>query len=317
MEDFDFSTEQNNTGIEQKNVQKEISGMQNVSDSSQTADDGAPNPQNNIVNTKQNIAPQIPNDEAPFIVLCGPPSSGKTMVLKCLASHLYGSRHSIMANRTLLNTPEYQENCNLFESIIGETNTPMPNTVNYLMADILDNLGNVKAHFLEAPGEDFFSLTDTASEPNRQFKGYMDQVAQITTGNPRKVIYIIILDLDSTISLRNDPNTRIKYEQKMERLYSNYVLNHPSRVILLYNKVDKAQNGLWANANGCFNHKAILNDAKRNYPNLFFTRKFLFWDIDNYKFLPFCTGSYPDDGTYTAAGPTYSETLWKEISKLW
>ena len=33
--------------------------------------------------------PQIPGDNAPFIVLCGPPASGKSMVLKSLASYLY------------------------------------------------------------------------------------------------------------------------------------------------------------------------------------------------------------------------------------
>ena len=32
-----------------------------------------------------NVQPQSPGDTAPFIVLCGPPTSGKSMVLKSLA----------------------------------------------------------------------------------------------------------------------------------------------------------------------------------------------------------------------------------------
>lgn len=286
---------------------------------------------NNIDNTPANSTPnptphqvrpqpQIPSDSAPFIVLCGPPASGKSMVLKSLASYLYssGSGYAIAANKTLLNTAKYQEDCDYFDSIIGDRDSRMPNTVDYLMADIIDKNGNVIAHFLEAPGEDFFSLNNAEKEPNIQFKGYLEKVAQTTEDKPRKVIYIILLDLDSTTSFRNNPGLREKYEKKMLKLYNRFVLHHPSRVILLYNKVDLPSQGLWANANGCSNLSAVLNNARQNYPKLFFKRKFLFWDIEDYTFLPFCTGSYPDDGGYTASGPAYPSALWKEITKqLW
>ena len=264
--------------------------------------------------------PQIPGDMAPFIVLCGPPASGKSMVLKSLASYLYqsGLGYTIAANTTLLNTAKYQEDCAYFDSIIGDPDTRMPNTVDYLMADIIDNGGNVVAHFLEAPGEDFFSLNNAAQEPNIQFKGYLEKVAQISSDKPRKVIYIMLLDLDSATSFRNNPSLRDKYEKKMTKLYNRFVLHHPSRVILLYNKVDIPRQGKWANSNGCSNPKAVIEDAQQNYPHLFFKKKFLFWDIENYSFLPFCTGSYPDDGSYTASGPAYPAALWKEITKqLW
>ena len=229
-----------------------------------------------------NVQPQIPGDTAPFIVLCGPPTSGKSMVLKSLAYFLYqsaGLGYTIAANKTLLNTAKYQEDCDYFDQIIGMPDTKMPNTVDYLLADILDNNANVVAHFLEAPGEDFFSLSNPALEPNRQFKGYMEKVAQITPTKNRKVIYIILLDLDSPTSFRNDATLRDKYEKKMINLYNRFVLHHPSRVILLYNKVDLPHNGKWANANGCSNLPAVLSDAKINYPHLFFTKRFLFWDI--------------------------------------
>lgn len=265
--------------------------------------------------------PQIPGDMAPFIVLCGPPESGKSMVLKSLASYLYksGLGYTIAANTTLLNTAKYQEDCAYFDSIIGDPDTRMPNTVDYLMADIIDKGGNVVAHFLEAPGEDFFSLDNASQEPNIQFKGYLEKVAQTSSdAKPRKVIYVMLLDLDSTTSFRNNPSLRDKYEKKMIKLYNRFVLHHPSRVILLYNKVDIPRQGLWANSSGCSNPNAVIADAQLNYPQLFFKKKFLFWDIENYSFLPFCTGSYPDDGSYTASGPAYPAALWKEITKqLW
>lgn len=273
----------------------------------------------NVENTSSSFVPQIPGGSAPFIVLCGPPASGKSMVLKSLASYLYqsGTGYSIKANRTLLNSAKYQDDCEYFDSIIGDPNTKMPNTVDYLLADIFDKHGNVKAHFLEAPGEDFFSLMGQANEPNIPFKGYLDKIAQVDIQKPRKVIYIILLDLDSDTSFRNNQMLRQKYEQKMTKLYNTYVLNHPSKVVLLYNKVDIPMGGLWANANGCFNKEAILKDAKRNYPNLFFSRKFLFWEIEDFAFQTYCTGSYPLEGGYTASGPAYPSALWKEIVKQW
>ncbi|GAB6865779.1 MULTISPECIES: ATP-binding protein [Bacteroidaceae] len=270
--------------------------------------------------TSPNVQPQIPSDSAPFVVLCGPPASGKSMVLKSLASYLYksGLGYTISANTTLLNTEKYQVDCRDFEEIIAKTDEKMPNTVDYLLADIIDGRGNVVAHFLEAPGEDFFNLTKSLQEPNIPFKNYLDKIAQITPNKQRKVVYIILLDLDSTPSFRNNPALRMKYEQKMINLYNRYVLHHPSKVILLYNKVDLPQNGLWANTSGVSNLSAIFANAKEFYPNLFFKKRFLFWDIENYTFLPFCTGTYPDDGSsYTASGPVYPASLWEKIVKLW
>lgn len=274
----------------------------------------------NQYSTPTSASPQIPSDSAPFIVLCGPPASGKSMILKSLANYLYHSElgYTISANVTLLNTPKYRRDCEYFDSIIGDQDKRMPNTVDYLMADIVDRNGNTVAHFLEAPGEDFFSLKDSDKEPDIPFKSYLDRIAQITPTTQRKVIYIVLLDLDSATSFRNSQALRDKYEKKMIKLYNRYVLHHPSRIVLLYNKVDIPQNGLWANPSGCSNPSAIIADAKRNYPNLFFKKKFLFWDVENYSFLPFCTGSYADDGsTYTASGPAYPDSLWKEIIKLW
>ncbi len=299
---FDFSvSETSHDATEEKKV-----------DSQQPAQRVAPPP--------RAVSPQIPNDSAPFIVLCGPPSSGKSMVLKSLASYLYesGLGYSIMANKTLLNTQKYSDDCDYFESIIGDVNASMPNTVDYLLADIIDGQGNTVAHFLEAPGEDYFSLDDSEHEPGREFKGYLDKVAQVKANLPRKVIYIILLDLDSDVSFRKDVNLRRKYEQKMIRLYNKYVRHHPSRVILLYNKVDIPQGGLWGNSAGCSNPEAVLADAMRHYPNLFFTRKYLiFWQAKDYAFLPYCTGQYAD-GNYTACGEFYPSRLWKEITKrLW
>ena len=277
------------------------------------------------------LLPNIPNESVPFVVLCGPPSSGKSMVLKCLASYLYEHKrpeYTIKANDELLSTEKYQDDCKEFNRLIALSNEKMPNTVDYLMADILDEGGNTVAHFLEAPGEDFFSLDNLAEEPEREFKSYLDKIAQTTSNTRRKIIYIILLDLDTEYVVKTDegkpyrttfrknPDLRRKYQDKMKKLYNRYVPQSSNRVILLYNKADIPKSGRWANPNVCLNLPAITQDAKKNYPGLFFKEKKLFWEVEACPFLPFCTGSYPD-GAYIASGPNYSEELWKEIIRLW
>lgn len=269
-----------------------------------------------------NKAPNIPNDDAPFVVLVGPPQSGKSMVLKCLGDYLYKHEelhYTIKADTTLFADTEYLLKCQIFDSLIGNTNQAMPNTVDYLMANISDKGGNVKAHFLEAPGEHFFSTAHPEEEPNRRFPNYIDKIAKIDSGSNRtnrKVVYIIILDLDSPTSFRRNPELSRKYQDKMVRLYNQFVVNHPAEVILLYNKVDIPQGGKWANTGGVNNSKAIIKNARSLYPQLFFTRKFLWWDIENFTFLPFCTGSY-DGIDYTAPAASYPAALWKAITKIW
>lgn len=266
-----------------------------------------------------NAVPNIPKDDAPFVVLVGPPQSGKSMVLKCLGDYLYEHKdlhYSIQADTTLFANSQYLVSCQTFDSLIGDTNHKMPNTVNYLMANISDKFGNIKAHFLEAPGEHFFSIDHPEQEPSRNFPGYMDKIAKIDNSVNRKVVYIIILDLDSPTSFRRNPQLLKKYQDKMKKLHNQFVVNHPAEVVLLYNKVDIPQDGRWANSGGVVNSKAILADARRYYPQLFFTRKFLWWDIENFIFLPFCTGSY-DGEDYTTPAASYPAALWNAITKIW
>ena len=107
MEEYNFNTDGTNHSDD---GQKETPQM--------TGDDVSTNTSVDSHAKKETKNPQIPSDEAPFVVLCGPPSSGKSMVLKCLASYLYGSKYSISANNTLLSDEKYQTDCQIFNDII-------------------------------------------------------------------------------------------------------------------------------------------------------------------------------------------------------
>ncbi len=279
---------------------------------------------NSNSNNKREYTVNIPPDSKPIVVLCGPPNSGKSMIIKCLADYLYNSSdlgYSIKANRNLIAHDDYQLDCEIFDSSLGQE-APLSNTTDFLLADVIDKNGDIKLYFLEAPGEHYFSFDKIKDEPNLPFKHYLSKVATTDSGIQRKVIYVIILDLDSPIPFRKNETFRKKYQEKMIKLYNNYVKGRTSKVILLYNKVDIPQDGKWANSNSVFNLPSIIADAKGYYPNFFnsFTQKKLgFFTIDNFTFLPFCTGTYnPDENgnkTYTSPGSYYPATLWKELVK--
>lgn len=267
----------------------------------------------------------VPKDNLPIVVLCGPPNSGKSMIIKCLANYLYNDGslgYSIKANETLIGgtgefAERYKVDCKNFNDKLS-ISEPASNTTNFLLADVVDRRGNVRLHLLEAPGEDFF-LPD---RPNAKFPLYLNVLG---SNKARKTIYIILLDLDSTISYRTQTHIRNNYQNKMINLYNLFVQgNSRSTVILLYNKADIPQEGRWANTNGVLNFKAIEKDAKDNYNQLFnsFKKKVLgFFEIDNFVFLPFCTGTFGkipgvDEMLYTPSGDYYPKKLWQELTKV-
>ena len=175
---------------------------------------------NSNSNNKREYTVNIPPDSKPIVVLCGPPNSGKSMIIKCLADYLYNSSdlgYSIKANRNLIAHDDYQLDCQIFDSSLGQE-APLSNTTDFLLADVIDKNGDIKLYFLEAPGEHYFSFDKIKDEPNLPFKHYLSKVATTGSGIQRKVIYVIILDLDSPIPFRRNETFRKKYQDKMIRL---------------------------------------------------------------------------------------------------
>lgn len=327
MSDFDFgkfSDENFDNNDSQSSAENNIEANDTVTDKEDSSTDSVIG--NNIESSSgDKFTINVPVDDLPIMVLCGPPNSGKSMIIKCLANYLRNNAslgYSIKANETLIGgmgsfAKQYEVDCKNFNKKLG-VSEPASNTTNFLLADVIDRHGNVKLHLLEAPGEDFFS----PNNPDAKFPLYLNVLG---SDKKRKTIYVILLDLDSTISYRAQTHIRNNYQNKMINLYSLFVQgNSRSKVILLYNKADIPQGGLWANTNGVLNFKALEKDAKNNYKQLFahFKKKVLgFFEIDNFVFLPFCTGTFGkipgvDEMLYTPSDEYYSEKLWQELIKV-
>lgn len=328
MSDFDFGKfeDENLDGNDsQSNAENNIEANDTVTGKEYSSDDYVIDGSIENSSNGSKFTINVPEDNLPIVVLCGPPNSGKSMIIKCLANYLFNNTnlgYSIKANKTLIGgmgdfARKYINDCINFNDNLS-TSEPASNTTSFLLADVGDSQGNVRLHLLEAPGEDFFS----PKMPHKNFPHYLNVLGY---AKGRKIIYVILLDLDSAISYRIQKNIRNLYQNKMIRLYNSFIKgNSRAKAILLYNKVDIPKGGQWATPNIVLNLNAIKTDAKANYSRLFahFKKKVLgFFEIDNFVFLPFCTGTFGkipgrEELYYNPSGDYYPEKLWQELTKV-
>ncbi len=260
--------------------------------------------------------PTIVDKTARLVVFVGPAASGKSMILVRLAQYLRDQGYTIQCDPTFLNTDEYRRGCEQFQSKLN-TNVALDGTVEFLLVNVYDQTSKLVAKLLEAPGEDFYS----ADRPNEPVKAYLATI--MTSPNPKT--FIVLTDLWSEHSFAADSKARNEYAQRFLTHFYPNIQSGRDKIILLYNKVDLTN---WGDINSCKNPQQVLADAKTYYPSWFAkmrVKRWVFFEVDNFVFLPFCTGMYSAQTdnlgktiqVYNPAGDTYPRTLWSEITKRW
>lgn len=277
-----------------------------------------------VVNPQETVAvpktatPTIVNQQVPIVIFVGPAASGKSMILVRLAKYLHHNGYTVKTDPTFLDTPEYQEHCEKFNDALATT-TALDGTVKFLLVNVYKD-GREIAKLLEAPGEDFYT-TDVKKikmGANNNVEPYLATI--ITSNNPKS--YVVLLDLDSEISYRNNGYHRESYERRFLNNFYPAIDKKRDRIILLYNKIDKT---MFGSINGCDDVKGARDDAKIYYKQLFSTMRIKkfggFLTVDNFTFKTFCTGMFAKQTdsfggtykTYNIASDTYPQELWKEI----
>lgn len=293
---------------------------------SPTSDNGFSQPENEYVNIPQDesytATPQIVNQKVPIVVFVGPPSSGKSMILVRLAKYLRSQGYTVKTDPTLLNTASYQADCEEFKNKLNTT-IALDGSVKFLLVNIYKD-GEEIAKLLEAPGEDFYTTDPQKIKAgkNNRVETYLNAI--MTSNNPKS--YVVLLDLDSDISFRNDSSHREAYAERFLDCFYPAIDINRDRIVLLYNKIDDTPFGT---INGCTNPEGAREDAKLYYPQLFSTMRVKKWGgfltVDNFAFMTFCTGKFskeirPDGSSfksYYVASDVYPKDLWKEIIKKW
>jgi len=266
--------------------------------------------------------PTIVNNTVPVVVFVGPPASGKSMILVRLAKYLRDEGYTIKTDPTFLNTAEYHEGCEKFNSKLNTT-IALDGTVKFLLVNVYKD-GREVAKLLEAPGEDFYT-TDPGmirNGKNNRVEAYLSTI--MTSKNPKS--YVLLLDLDSDISFRNDQYHRDSYAQRFLSYFYPAIDKSRDRIVMLYNKIDET---LFGTIHGCHDIRGARKDAEMFYKQLFATMKVKkfggFITCDNFAFKTFCTGMFSKQTdnvgntyqTYNVAADVYPRELWKEIISKW
>ena len=266
--------------------------------------------------------PTIINNKVPIVVFAGPAASGKSMILVRLAKYLHSNGYTVKTDPTFLNTSDYQEHCQKFNDALATT-TALDGTVKFLLVNVYKD-GREIAKLLEAPGEDFYTIDAEKIKigANNSVEPYL--AAIMTSNNPKS--YVVLLDLDSEVSFRNNGYHRESYERRFLNNFYPAINKKRDRIILLYNKIDKT---MFGNINGCDDISGARADAELYYKGLFSTMKVKkfggFITVDNFTFKTFCTGMFAKQRdsfgktyqTYNIASDVYPQELWKEIIKKW
>lgn len=272
----------------------------------------------------------ITDHQTPIVIMVGPASCGKSMVLVRIAKYLHEHGYSVHADTAYINTQKYIADCEEFERHLN-SNIAMPGNVTDLLVEVRDPNNNKICQFLEAPGEDYFSALD----PKKEVPPYLQTICSDVV--PNRKCFVFLLDLDSypvddkgvahkELRFRNNPDLRNDYTDRLLNVILPLSRKKIDRFMLLYNKIDLTGYG---DKNQCENVKGALKDAKDNYGRLFsygkMKRKYLggFITLNNYKFFPFCTGSFfnekDDEGhtiqRYIISGNTYPQMLWTELMR--
>lgn len=264
--------------------------------------------------------PTIVNQTVPLVVFVGPPASGKSMILVRMAQYLFAHGYTIQTDPTFLNTAKYQRDCEEFARKL-HTNIALDGTAEFILVDIYKN-GNLIAKMLEAPGEDFFATDPEKAAKNNIVAPYLATI--MTSNNPKT--YVMLLDLDSKVSFRNNSSLRAAYAQRLLTQFYPRINQNRDQIVLLYNKIDAT---MFGTINGCQNPSGARKDAEMYYAPLFSGMQIEklagFLKVDNFEFKTFCTGMYADQvdnmgnpyQTYNVASDTYPEDLWKDITRKW
>lgn len=244
----------------------------------------------------------IADQDAPLIILFGPPACGKTMTLVRLTRFLQNQGYTIAPIRTFRPTTDthYKEMCDNFDQMINNNNAAAGNSrISFMLVEVIKN-GKRLCQILEAPGEYYFN----PEKPNDHFPNYVNRI--IASGN-RKIWSILVEpDWQNEIDRRN-------YVTRISNLKQKMRMN--DKVVFIYNKIDKTN---FVRSVGDINIPAAIQDIQYLYPNLFvpflnqnpITKLFKKFNCD---FVPFQTGDY----TQAINGLTYQEGPDEYCNNLW
>lgn len=262
----------------------------------------------NEIKDPNDIKVTIEDEKTPIVVMFGPPSCGKTMVLVRLTRYLRKLGFRVEPERTFRPSADvdYKKICDDFNEVVtNEYAAKSTKLINFMLLKVWKK-GSPICQILEAPGEHYYNPNRGAS--NEEFPRYINN---IFNKNNRKIFLIIVepqWDGDS-----------LNYVERIKQL--KVKMRGNDKVIILYNKIDQTN---FVISSGKTNIRQAIKSVSDKYNGIFESFKneipiVRFFTPYNCKFVPFSTGDYNEttngNFAYEASPEEYPSNLWNEIMK--
>lgn len=302
--DFNFDDVQD----QHKEIEIEETANKNVSDNSSVNNNQSTINQNNA--KTYNVVITVNN--APMVILFGPPSCGKTMTLVRLTRYLSGT-YDFMPDQAFRNSTdtEFNELCRNFNAAVGaDKAADGTKYIDFMLLRVNERKnGRTICQFVESPGEFLFN----PQNPTAQFPAYLHQ---IIASNNRK-IWLIFLEPGMS------QEDRFAYVKKIQDLRS--VIDSRDRIIFVENKVDLPATSSFVLSPKNINMDELFRYIDGLYPQLFqsFTVKGIWGSKARYDFTAFQTGTYVEGQdangkpykSFQAGHDSHPSRLWQIIYK--
>lgn len=259
------------------------------------------------INDPNKIRVTIADNQAPLVILYGPPACGKTMTLARLTRYLQGHGYSVEPIKTFRPAYDahYNRMCETFNEMINSDDAAdSTSRISFMLVGVYHK-GKRLCQILEAPGEFYFQKDN----PNASYPAYFNV---IKNSNNRK-IWALMVEPDW-----QDEKDRRNYVERIKKLKT--MLNPKDKILFLYNKIDLTP---YVISPGNINNSEARKSVAQLYPGIFEPFKnqnpiTSFLQEYNFDFVPFQTGDYTDntDGVTFSQGPdVYPKRLWEVLRK--
>lgn len=262
----------------------------------------------NVADPNKIIATVI-DAKTPIVILCGPPSCGKTMTLVRMTRFLHKNGYVVTPDPTFrpADDENYKSICANFNTMLNSTSAASTtNVINFLLVKVSKD-GRPICQILEAPGEHYYN----PNAPQSPFPPYLETIFNC----PNRKAWVLFVE-----PKWKNAGDRSNFVTRLNEL-KNRMRPH-DRTIFLFNKIDEEPTLIYSP--GHVNIREANRHISNLYPGIFVPYRNTMPIVSIFKpyrcdFVPFQTGTYTlaSDGTYTfTEGPEeYPRLFWQSIMK--